>query len=307
MYNWGVFPEYPNFRKLNIKDKEAFEDFTKVLKPYVECSFVEAYAWNTLRNPTLISSLNNNLVLEMDNFLTDGYTITFLGKTKVLETIETLVTDFGEITNIQADTLRGRIKKIRNSGFLVATETNKIDYVVGIGKYLSLKGKNFEDTRRLLRKFYTYNEGVTVEKFAMSDKGIFQEIEELFYSWAKRNNNIKSFQARSSINCIETLRSKNEVFKNVKGLAMRVDNKLVGFSLNEKVEKKFAFGHFLIADNAIKGAFEALVYNVMNDLHQEGIRKINIGYDLGIENLRLTKSKLFDEVYKKYKITKRTS
>lgn len=297
-------PDYPKFRKLDIEDKSAFQSITSRLAPYVECSFLEMYAWNQRRNPTLVSTLNGNLVLKTDDFLRDAYTTTFIGRKKLFDTATRLVEDNGFISNIHEPIINKIKSQLKNGNYSYIIETDKVDYLINTSSFIHLKGGNFENFRRLVRKFENNYPNTVIEQLKLSSEDDFDEIISLFKSWGSASTTVKDFQLQSGVDCLETLLANHNKFKEVEGLLLKSDGKLIGFSINERGTKHFAVGHFLISDKLYKGSFEKLIWEVVDFYNNNHFETLNIGYDLGIDSLRATKSKIFDKLYKKYRITK---
>lgn len=297
-------PAYPNFRKLDIEDKSAFQSVTSRLAPYLECSFLEIYAWNQRRNPTLVSALNGNLILRIDDFLRDVYTTTFIGRRELFDTITKLVDDNGSISNIHEPIIKNMKSLLRKSKYSYAIETDKVDYLINTSGFRLLKGGNFENFRRLVRKFETNYPNTTIEQLDLSSADDFGDVINLFKRWGSASNTIKDFQLQSGIDCLKTLLSSHSKFNEIEVLLLKSGHKLIGFSINEKCKKHFALGHFLIADKLYKGSFEKLIWEVVVFYNNNHFETLNIGYDLGIDSLRATKSKIFDKLYRKYRITK---
>lgn len=300
-------PNYPSFKNLDIQDKSTFQSISSKLAPFVECSFFEMYAWNTRRKPTLVSMLNENIVLRTDDFLNDEYTTTFIGRHLVTETIKTLITNFGSVSNIHEPILRKIRTQLKKNGYTTQVETDKVDYLINSAIFVAQRGKNFENFRRLMRKFDTCYPDSAVQVLSLLSENETVEIIKLFKSWGELNPNIRGFQLRSGVDCLNTLQKYHKIFDELDVFLLKFNGKLIGFSINERTKRKVVIGHFLISDKRYKGSFEKLTWEVVNYYAQREYKILNIGYDLGINSLRATKTKLFSKLYKKYKITKQVT
>ncbi|MEN9388958.1 MAG: hypothetical protein RLY61_42 [Candidatus Parcubacteria bacterium] len=299
-----TIPDYPKFRRLNMEDKTIFQSISAKLAPYVECSFLEMYAWNQHRNPTQVSILNNNLILKTDDFLRDAYTTTFIGRNSLYDTTVRLVEDYGYISNIHEPILRNIKRQLKTMGYRFTVETDKVDYLINTSDFITLRGGNFENFRRLVRKFDNNYANTTVEQLVLDSSKDFSEIINLFKHWGKASSTVKEFQLQSGIDCLQTLHAHHQEFTEIDGLLLKVEGNLIGFSINERKKKNFAVGHFLISDKTYKGSFEKLIWEVVYYYKKNHYETINIGYDLGIDSLRATKTKIFDKLYKKYCISR---
>ena len=299
-----LIPTYPKFKKLELSDKTDFVHLTSKLSQYVECSFLEMYAWNQRRNPTKISILNDNLVMQTDEFLEDKYIITFLGRNKLFDTTKQLIQDFGAISNIHAPIIKNIKTQLTEKGYKITTEDDKTDYLINTTCFVELHGQKFENFRRLIRKYDNAYPDSIVTPLDINRKSDFIEIKNIFTEWGRTSRSIKPFQLASGLDCLNIVSSSGSLFTEIEGIILKSNDKIVGFSLNEKCSKNTAIGHFLITDKQFKGGFEKLVYEVVKNYKEHNCKWLNIGYDLGIDSLRATKTKLFDKLYKKYSITK---
>ena len=66
-----MIPEFPEFKKLELSDKEEVEKITSKFPPYSDFNFVSMWSWN-IENKIWISQLYGNLVVHFTDYLTDG-------------------------------------------------------------------------------------------------------------------------------------------------------------------------------------------------------------------------------------------
>src|SRR3989344_4189442 len=85
-----MIPEFPEFKKLELSDKEDVEAFTKKFPPYSDFNFVSMWSWN-IKDEIKISQLNNNFVVCFTDYITGEPFCSFLGDNKVNETAEKLI------------------------------------------------------------------------------------------------------------------------------------------------------------------------------------------------------------------------
>src|SRR3989338_6050157 len=83
-------PIFPEFKKLEIEDREFVENFTKKFPPYNDFEFIDLWIYNP-RTDTTISLLNNNLVVNRQDYITDESFYTFLGTNNAKNTITKLL------------------------------------------------------------------------------------------------------------------------------------------------------------------------------------------------------------------------
>ena len=95
-----------------------------------------------------------------------------------------------------------------------------------------------------------------------------------------------------------------EDFKNLFGFVIRVDGKIIAYSLDEQLNETYSIGLFAKANYEFKGANQfAYWYDAKISL-ERGILTTNIMDDAGEENLRFFKEHLTSDMLKKYFVTK---
>src|SRR6185436_18619332 len=85
-----MIPEFPEFKKLELTDKEEVEKFTSKFPPYSDFNFVSMWSWD-IKGEMRLSMLNGNLVVRFTDYLTGELFYSFLGNSKVNETAEMLI------------------------------------------------------------------------------------------------------------------------------------------------------------------------------------------------------------------------
>src|SRR5688572_28215219 len=85
-----MIPEFPHFKKLELKDKEDVEKFTSKFSPYSDFNFVSMWSWD-IRGKMGLSMLYGNLVVRFTDYLTGEPFYSFLGNHKANETAAELM------------------------------------------------------------------------------------------------------------------------------------------------------------------------------------------------------------------------
>ena len=86
-----MIPKFPDFKKLELSDKDIVEDFVSKYPPYSDFNFISLWAWDT-DSKRMISELNNNLVVYFTDYLSGEPFISFIGTNKVERTSQELIT-----------------------------------------------------------------------------------------------------------------------------------------------------------------------------------------------------------------------
>src|SRR6185436_18008967 len=85
-----TLPEFPNFKSLELSDKGAIEAITKKFPPYSDFNFVSMWAWD-IKGEVRVSQLYGNLIVRFTDYLTGEPFYSFLGDSKVNETVRALL------------------------------------------------------------------------------------------------------------------------------------------------------------------------------------------------------------------------
>lgn len=73
-----MISQFPQFKELELEDKEEIEKFTSKYPPYSDFNFVSMWSWD-VRGDMRVSKLNNNLVVRFTDYLTGSPFFSFLG------------------------------------------------------------------------------------------------------------------------------------------------------------------------------------------------------------------------------------
>lgn len=76
-----MIPQFPEFKIVEVGDREAVESHTHRYPPYSDFNFTSLWAWDT-SNERMISELNGNLVVRFTDYATNEPFLSFLGTNK---------------------------------------------------------------------------------------------------------------------------------------------------------------------------------------------------------------------------------
>lgn len=303
-----MLPDFPTFKKISLEDKRNFKPFTDKFKPYCDVNFNCFWTWDT-QNKRQVSILNNNLVLYFTDYETHEPFLSFLGLNKVNETAETLISysqvnGFGGALDLVGEEIAEELDKDK---FLVENSAGAEDYVIDTAVLMALADKSFKSKRNLVRKFLELGR-VEFEALPLSDKRVAKcDLLSLFDLWAnnKALSKKNTFLPQERIGLEKMLNAEVENGDLIVSI-VRVDNNIVGFSLDEIIGKNYAMAHFIKADISYRGVFEYLNQNVAIELLKRGVTHWNWEQDMGVAGLKANKlSYKPDHLLKKYKVSLR--
>ncbi len=300
-------PNFPQFKELTLEDKKHIDQILHTIPPYSDFIFSSLWCWNT--TPVIeISTLNNNLVLKMPDYVTNKSLMTFLGSNLIEETINTLL-EYSQQLGLEA-VLRllpehnfkdYDLSKLHSKYHLVEDRDN-FDYILSVDKVASMTGLYRKRNKvNLFKKNYKYK--IIIED--LNQKEVQNKILKFVKDWFKNHKNPQAVNDNELIAINKLLRHSQEL--NPKVMCVYVEGELAGFSIFELFNKEYAIHAFQKAKRDYKGIYEFLYHNLANYLKEKKCVYLNIEQDLGIEGLRQAKLGYNPHFLKKYTITHKRS
>ena len=176
------------------------------------------------------------------------------------------------------------------------------DYLLDLKSIFSLEGKklkSFRNAKNSFEKNYDYEiEEITPKIF--DELLAFQSSAEEDLQNRVENHLVEAQE--DDYNFIFALNNWDK-FKNLFGFVIRVDGKIIAYSVDEQINETYSIGLFAKADYEFKGANQfAYWYDAKINL-ERGILTENFMDDAGEENLRFFKERLPHTMLKKYFVT----
>lgn len=303
-----MIPQFPQFKKLTLKDKSEVESITEKYEPYSDFNFVSVWSYNTT-NSIKVSILNGNLVFLFSDYLTNQNFLTFIGSGDVLDTIEKLLSyahDNNLLTELQMIP-EVCVQNILNTphAFNVREEISHHDYILDIEKIKTYAGNDFRAKRNFVNRFVKlYKEDAVVTQLDLNKWLVRRKILKVLKVWKKQTDQTKGEIANEMVAIHRVLRYAKKI--DIFALGVFIKNKLVGFSINELTHEKYGIIHYEKADKDFVGIFPFLKQQTAIILSELGCSFINYEQDLGIEGLRKAKKSYCPVGFlKKYTISRK--
>ncbi|HCS78274.1 TPA: hypothetical protein DIV55_00855 [Patescibacteria group bacterium] len=285
-------PQFPNFQKIQIADKPFFDSYLKSFPPYSDFNFVSLWSYNDGDNRFCM--LNENLVIKLSDYMTNKPLYTFLGKKRVLNTLNTLI-DFVSKMGVEPKLKLLPEFNINNSinslqkHFLISEDTNSFDYILLIDNMVDLNGPNYKMHRNMIRKFSKQVKKFDFIELDLKEPFVKKQILNLSYYWAQRKGKTIE-EAETELTAIKNLLNDFINF-NLSAYGLYIDNELAAFFIMEIVHKhnRYAIGHFRKANTTYPGIFQFMDHKVAQALKKNNCIYFNYEQDLGIESLRKAK------------------
>ena len=295
-----MIPQFPEFKKLELSDKDQIESFTKRFPPYSDFNFVSMFSWD-IQGDMRVSILNDNLVVRFNDYITSKPFYSFLGTNKVNETVESLLEYsrlFGGGVSLKL-VPEDCIKELDTTKFVVAEDRDHFDYILPTALLKEYDTRRTYSKRKavngFLRKF-----NPQIEVLDLSDLETQKKIFKLINKKADEDGKTIDNEILAITRLISTHSQAGLV-----PLGVFLEGELVGFYFSEIMENGQAMGHFWKADTDISQyIYSYLMQAKAKMLHDRGATHVNIEQDLGIESLRKWKSSYGQETFlKKYTIS----
>ena len=283
-----MIPEFPQFKNLELSDKDEIEAITSKYPPYSDFNFTSMWSWD-IENELQISKLNNNLIVKFRDYITREPFYSLIGINNINDSVDKL------LSLSKKEGLIPRLKLVPNevvenldkNKFKIKEDKDHFDYILKINSIVSHRK---EAVRHFKNEFNTHS--ILIDsKNDIEFNSISIFLKKLFEIDSDLKNEIQAIERLKLINN-----------KNIIILAILYKNKVIGFVINELLDNNYAMGHFLKADKS----FSKLIFSyVMNESASSLVNlkcnQINIQQDLGIEGLRKWKESYQPCLYfKKY-------
>lgn len=276
------------FKKVELQDKEKIESYTKHSNINIcDFAFANIFAWSE-KYLTSWAEWEDSLII---SFVRDGKTLylPIIAKdhSKLESTISMLINKSiskGEnfILMSVTDEYLSIIEEIYPNRFDIIYNRDGCDYIYNSEDLATLKGKKLQSKRNHINKFQKLYPNYKVEFIDNSNKDECLELSKL---WAGDKINETDF--------IDEYKMIERFIGNIKELdaiaiAIRVDDRLVAFSIASAINDKCFDVHIEKADTSYEGSFSIINKEMANIIIQK-YELINREEDLGIEGLRKAK------------------
>lgn len=166
--------------------------------------------------------------------------------------------------------------------YAVSSDEADFDYIYLAENLRTLKGKKYHGKRNHLNRFYENNWSYS----ALTEK----DYDECLYFAVQSYNDNNMYDSESAIGeqyAINTFFNNFEAL-GLKGGVLRVEGKVVGFTIGSRINSDTLDTHIEKADSAINGAYTAIM-NEFAKAESGDFAYINREEDLGLEGLRKSK------------------
>ncbi|OFI06001.1 hypothetical protein CLOACE_13820 [Clostridium acetireducens DSM 10703] len=282
-----------NFKKITLEDKKLFD---KYIYPYkflsCEYAFTTLYIWKDACD-VQYTIYKDALIIKKQDFNGDYYFMTPLGyKDEDLKEILIKLKEYKIKNNMKymfKDLDESFVEKIKcfaceyEKNVCIKEDRDNFDYLYEAEKLSKLSGKKLHNKKNHYNSFvkkYDY------EVKDISNETVKNDVIETSENWYRENDNKDKFLYYETIAIKDILN--NFQLLDLKGIAVYVDNKVVAFSIGQKLNKDLAVIHIEKGDVNYKGVY-SFINKTFIDKCFNDVKIINREQDLGIEGLRKAK------------------
>jgi hypothetical protein len=299
-----MIPAFPQFKGLEMSDRSEIDKFTSLFPPYSDFNFVSLWSWD-LKGEVRLSILNGNLVVRFTHYITGELFYSFIGINQVDDTAKKII-ELSAKEGLAPSLIlvpEKTAELLNRSDFKVSEDADHFDYIYDLQFLSEMKGGNYETHRQLINQFLKSGKKWEVRTIDFTEISSKNSILTLFTQWIKnKGDSMLLEEYKNEFLALNKLLSVPKTGKmRLVCFGLYVESKLIGFVMNEIVNKENSIIHFEKADTTHKGCYPFLMQQNSKHLLGLGIKYMNFEQDLGIPSLRFTKAKFRPkEFLKKY-------
>ncbi|MCX6756276.1 MAG: phosphatidylglycerol lysyltransferase domain-containing protein [Candidatus Nomurabacteria bacterium] len=284
-----MIPEFPQFKHLELSDREDIEKITREYPPYSDFNFTSMWSWDT-KGEMQISQLNGNLVVKFADYLTKNPFLSFIGKNQICDTASRLI-DFS-VENYNTDSLMlvpgEMVSELNDFGFSILPDVNATDYIFSIERLREMHNWVEHQASRGIESFLKLHSDYTVE-FSSIENLKKEKHLDLFSKWAKNKDVKNHTESNEYLAFTRFLDISNG---DIEFVSLYKNDILIGFTAYEVLSNDFAIAHFSKADTKHHSAiYDILNWEEAKILNTKKVKYYNWEQDLGIIGLQNSKLK----------------
>ena len=299
-----MIPQFPEFKKLELSDKEDIEKYTNRFPPYSDFNFVSMWSWD-IKGDLRVSILNDNLIVRFNDYLTEEPFFSCIGTNEIPQTVKNLLAlapilgILPELGLIPEETAKCITEA---DGLLVEEDRDNFDYICDVGELKDMNGGKFKQKRNEVNFLLANYPELSAREISLSDFEIKKSVMTVFNRWIENKiNEGKDFEKHEEKAFNKMLLIADQCDLVCVGIFLKED--LVAFMISEKEGGEYALGHASKADTSIKGSNSYMMKMMSEVLFGHSVRYFNYEQDLGLENLRDGKNRFRPSFFlKKYKV-----
>jgi len=179
-----MLPQFPKFKELELSDAEDVQRYTARYAPFSDFNFACLWSWN-IDSSVRQSELNGNLVVRLGDYVNGEVFYSFLGDSRVNDTVEALI-DLSCRENLQP-----RLQLVPEVAacqldpdrFAITEDDRHADYILMVDRLCTYQGARLASKRNEVRKFLRLCPQTRFETLDLDDAAIIEQCRALFARW----------------------------------------------------------------------------------------------------------------------------
>lgn len=298
-----MIPEFPKFKKIELVDKEDIEKITSKFQPYSDFNFISLWSWDT-KGDMRFSQLHGNLIVRFTDYVTGKPFYSFLGDKEVNKTADILLNFSAKEKLAPKLFLIPEVVALNldKTKFTVKEDRDNFDYIYDIDLISEYKGKKFAGKRNKTNSFLKDYPNIGIEVLNLRNPSIQKEISRIDEEWLKnkKERNV-DFEVNNN-DLMATKRCFQIETKNLIGVGISNNKKLVGYGIFEILEDGYSMCDFIKADTHFNYIYDYLMKESAKILKDLKCSLLNFEQDLGVPGLRKSKLSFMSQYLKKFTV-----
>ncbi len=293
-----MIPQFPEFKKLELSDKEEVESCTNKYPPFSDFEFGSLYAWD-IAGLMKLCFLDTNLVLLFSDYITGEPFYTFIGTNKVNETTARLLDLSLEeghkpLLKLIPETVANLIDA---NSFVISADRDHFDYIYATEQHITHNGSALKTIRNNLSQFLKLHHAEVIE-LDLSNEATKEEIHILSRRWADS----KIYTDSNDPFALSRFLDVSSEFEYL-AIGVKLAGVLEAFNISVLCRDRYANCLFAKANVQFRGIYSFLMHETAKRLSQDGYVYLNYEQDLGIPKMRRAKTAFRpDSFLRKYQI-----
>lgn len=300
-----MIPEFPKFKLIELSDNQELGKMTANFPPYSDFNFTSMWSWNLI-DEIAVSKLNGNLVARFTDYITTTPFFSFIGDQEVNDTCKhlldlTIRSGLPPFLRLVPEVC---IKEIDIEKFEIHEDRGHFDYIYSIGDLRDYPGKKFSKKRNHVNGFLQKFPGARAEVVSLKDSHVSESVLKLFEKWQSIKAKKEAGYGLHDLAAMKRLLQGVEVFDLIT-VGIFIEEELVALFISQLIGPEYALAHMMKADTSVDdGLYAFLMKKNAEVLSSFNIKFFNYEQDLGLENLRIAKSRFYPQTFlKKYTIS----
>lgn len=238
------------WKNICIEDKEIIDSFTKERFDTSDLSFSNFFLWS--KGDSLQYKIKNNCLMIKGEYLGNYFAYIPISKEDNLNDLISCIEEFLS-ENIQIICVPEKYKTLLNNYFIFEEYRDSFDYIYNTEDLAFLKGRKYSKKKNKINKFNSLYEF----QYEKINAGNINDIIEFQKKWQlERNPDFLPILEREHIGILSLLENFNSL--DFVGGLIRVEGKVVAYSLGEYLKKDTVVVHIEKGDSSYTGCYQVI-------------------------------------------------